>query len=92
MVPEFADAAFKLPKGDISEPVKSQFGWHIIRVEDKRKKPAPDFDTVKPQLEAYVMRKAQAEMVTKLRASAKIERLDKKDEPKKDDAKPADKK
>jgi len=85
MVPEFAEAAFKLQKGQISEPVKSQFGWHVIRVEDKRKKPAPEFDAVKPQLEAYVMRKAQAELVTKLREGAKIERLDKKDD------KPADK-
>lgn len=96
MVPEFADAAFKMEKGQVSDPVKSQFGWHIIRVEDKRKKPAPEFDAVKSQLEAYVTRKAQADLVTKLRDSAKIERLDKKDDAKpavaKPDAKPADKK
>ena len=40
MVPEFAEAAFKLDKGQISEPVKTQFGWHVIKVEDKRKQPA----------------------------------------------------
>lgn len=90
MVPEFSDVAFKLAKGELSEPVKSQFGWHIIQVEDKRKKPAPEFDAVKPQLEAFVTRKAQAELVTKLRESAKIERLDKKDDAKPNDAKPAD--
>jgi len=90
MVPEFSEAAFKLAKGQVSEPVKSQFGWHIIRLEDKRKKPAPDFEAVKPQLEAYVTRKAQADLVAKLRETAKIERLDKKDEPKADPAKPAD--
>ena len=39
MVPEFAEAAFKLDKGQISEPVKTQFGWHVIKVEDKRAKP-----------------------------------------------------
>ena len=39
MVPEFAEVAFKLDKGQLSDPVKSQFGWHIIKVEDKRKKP-----------------------------------------------------
>lgn len=88
MVPEFADAAFKMEKGQVSDPVKSQFGWHIIRVEDKRKKPAPEFDAVKSQLEAYVTRKAQADLVTKLRDSAKIERLDKKDDAKPADAKP----
>ena len=78
MVPEFAEVAFKLEKGQISDPVKTQFGWHIIKVEDKRKKPPPDFAQVKDQVAAYVARKAQAEFITKLRAAAKIERLDKK--------------
>jgi peptidyl-prolyl cis-trans isomerase C len=74
MVPEFAEAAFKLDKGKISEPVKTQFGWHIIKVEDKRKKPAPTFEQVKDQLETFVARKAQTDLVAKLRGSAKIEK------------------
>ena len=78
MVPEFAEIAFKLEKGQLSEPIKTQFGWHIIKVEDKRKKPAPDFAQVKDQIETYVMRKAQAEFIAKLRQTAKVERLDKK--------------
>ena len=53
-MPEFADAAFKLDKGEISEPVKTQFGWHVIKVEDKRTKPPPTFDEVKPQIEKFV--------------------------------------
>jgi peptidyl-prolyl cis-trans isomerase C len=77
MVPEFSEAAFKLDKGQISEPIKTQFGWHVVKVEDKRVKPAPKFEDVKPQIENYVTRKAQAELVTKLRADAKIERMDK---------------
>jgi peptidyl-prolyl cis-trans isomerase C len=81
MVPEFSDTAFKLDKGQISEPVKTQFGWHVIKVEDKRVKPVPPFDEVKPQIENYVQRKAQAELVTSLRASAKIEKMYKPDEP-----------
>jgi peptidyl-prolyl cis-trans isomerase C len=77
MVPEFAEAAFKLEKGQLSEPVKSAFGWHIIRVEDKRTRPLPDFEQVKPQLEQFVARKAQSEYLAKLREGAKLERLDK---------------
>jgi len=78
MVPEFSAAAFALEPGKISDPVKSQFGWHIIKVEEKRARQAPPFDQVKPQLEAFVIRKAQAEYVAKLRSDAKIERLDQK--------------
>lgn len=77
MVPEFSAAAFKLDKGQISDPVHTQFGWHIIKVEDKRIKPTPTFDEVKPQLENYVAHKAQAELVASLRKDATIERLDK---------------
>jgi len=76
MVPEFAEVAFKLDKGQISDPVKTQFGWHIIKIEDKRVKPTPTFDEVKGQLQNYVARRAQAELVANLRKSATVERLD----------------
>jgi peptidyl-prolyl cis-trans isomerase C len=76
MVPEFSDAAFKLEKGQISDPIHTQFGWHIIQVEDKRTTPTPTFDQVRSQLENFVAHKAQAEMVENLRKSATIERLD----------------
>jgi peptidyl-prolyl cis-trans isomerase C len=78
MVPEFSKVAFEIEPGKISDPVKSQFGWHVIKVEDKRKRKPPEFDQVKPQIETYVTRKAQADLVSKLRESAKIERTEQK--------------
>jgi peptidyl-prolyl cis-trans isomerase C len=85
MVPEFSKAAFGLEKGKTSEPIKTQFGWHVIEVQDKRQRSFPAYDTVKDQIEKYVMQKAQADYIMKLRASAKIEKMD---APKPDAAKP----
>jgi peptidyl-prolyl cis-trans isomerase C len=76
MVPEFSAVAFKLGKGELSDPVKTQFGWHIIKVEDKRAKPTPTFDQVKAQVDNYITHRAQAALVEKLRSGANIERLD----------------
>ena len=77
LVPEFADVAFKMYPGQTSNPVKTQFGWHIIKLEEKRNRQPPPYDALKDRIEAFVMRKAQTELVTQLRETAKVERLDK---------------
>jgi peptidyl-prolyl cis-trans isomerase C len=74
MVPEFADAAFKLKKDELTDtPVKTQFGWHVIKVEDRRTATAPTFEQAKPQLSEIVAREIVAEKMQELKASAKIE-------------------
>ena len=76
MVPEFSEAAFKLKKGEMSEPVKTQFGWHIIKVEDTRTKSFPPFEQVKDQAARYVAQKAESDAVAQLHSAAKIEFFD----------------
>ena len=86
MVPEFSEVAFKMEPGQISDPVKSQFGWHIIKVEGKRMKTFPTFEQIKDQAARYVAQKSQADLVAKLHETAKIERT----EPEPKAAAPAD--
>ncbi len=77
MVPEFSDAAFALGKGQYTKtPVKTQFGWHVIESEDRRTRPAPGFDEVKPQLEAVVRQRQLQELVNSWQKEAKVEKFD----------------
>ncbi len=66
MVPEFSTAAFGMKKGDISEPVKSQFGFHIIQVTDRKDAETMTLEAVKPQLLAFLNQKMQSTQVEKL--------------------------
>ncbi len=76
MVPEFGEAVGKMEPGQISDPVKSQFGWHVIKLDEKRAKVFPPLDQVHDQVARYVVQKAQSNVVTKLREGAKIERTE----------------
>ena len=73
MVPEFGEAADKMKPGQISEPVKSQFGWHVIRLDDVRTPQIPAFDQVKPQLQQQMTQQKLGKYQEDLRAKAKIE-------------------
>jgi peptidyl-prolyl cis-trans isomerase C len=74
MVPAFADAAFKLKKGEFSRtPVKTQFGWHVIKVEDRRVAKPPSFDEVKQGLANQLVKEVVAQRMQELRKTAKIE-------------------
>jgi peptidyl-prolyl cis-trans isomerase C len=90
MVQTFAEAAFKLDAGQISEPVKSQFGWHIIKLEEKRMKEPPPFESVKDEIDKYLVRQGQEKVILGLREKAKVERLDQPAKPAPGQAAPAE--
>lgn len=73
MVPEFEAAAFAMNKGDVSKvPVKTQFGYHVIKVEDKRDAPPPALDKVKDQVRQIIMRDKYMELLKTSKEEAKI--------------------
>ena len=73
-VPEFSEAMIKLEKGQMTDvPVKSQFGWHIIRVDDVRQAKLPTFEEIKPQIAQQMQQQKLAEFQKTLRDKAKIQ-------------------
>jgi peptidyl-prolyl cis-trans isomerase C len=77
MVKEFAEAAFAMKKGEtVKAPVKTQFGWHVIRVTDRRAGAPPKFDEVKDQLRQKLAEGIASDEIAKLKGTAKIDRFD----------------
>lgn len=77
MVPAFEEAAFALEVGAYTkEPVETQFGWHVIKVEEARKQPAPAYEQVKESLRTEIIRERFQSVMEKLKADAKIEIVD----------------
>ena len=73
-VPEFSQAMVKLTKGQMTEtPVKSQFGWHVIRVDDVREAQLPKMEEVRPQIQQALTQQKLAKFQQELREKAKIE-------------------
>ncbi|MEZ5898860.1 MAG: peptidylprolyl isomerase [Hyphomicrobiaceae bacterium] len=76
MVPQFEEVVFSMNKGDISDPVQTQFGWHLIKLDDKRAKAPPAFEVVKDRiLQSMLLQKASRTAID-LRSKAKIEYVD----------------
>lgn len=95
MVKAFADAAYAMKAGEVSEkPVKTEFGYHIIKVEDKRKSAPPAIDAVRPQLKNQIGQELTLKLVQDMVSKAKIERFNMDGSPlevAKQEAKPATK-
>jgi peptidyl-prolyl cis-trans isomerase C len=73
-VPEFSNAMAKLTKGQTTEtPVKSQFGYHIIRLDDVREAELPKFDEIKPQIKQQLEQQRMAKYTEELRRKAKVQ-------------------
>lgn len=76
MVPEFSKATFALKVGETSQPVKTDFGWHIIRLEDRKQGGAQPYDQVKAAIRNVLLRQKVGEVMQKIRAGSKVEILD----------------
>ncbi len=77
VVPEFAEVAFSTKVGTYAKkPVKSDFGYHIVRVDEKRKRPPEAYEKIAPMLEQELHRVAFEEIMSEWKSAAKIERFD----------------
>jgi peptidyl-prolyl cis-trans isomerase C len=76
MVPQFEEAAFKLKSGEVGEPFETQFGWHIVKVDERRQRSAPTFEDVRDRVRASMIHKKAQQIAGELRGKAQIEYID----------------
>lgn len=76
MVAEFAEAAFAMKPGEVSAtPVKSEFGWHVIKVEERRVGPPPSFQDVEEEVRGELAREISTSLIDELKKKAKIQQF-----------------
>lgn len=76
MVPQFEEAAFSLKQGEVGHPFETQFGWHIVKVDERRQRATPAFEAVKERIKAATIHERAKQVATDLRGKAQIEYID----------------
>ena len=76
MVPQFEEAAFRLQTGEVGEPFETQFGWHIVKLDERRQRTAPAFEAVKDRVRASMIHQKAQQIAGELRGKAQIEYID----------------
>lgn len=77
MVPEFSNVAFGMSEGDVVDaPVKTQFGWHVIKLVDVRERAKPTLEQMKPMIQAELRREVLDELLSEWREDVKVEKFD----------------
>lgn len=90
MVPEFAETAFAMKPGEVTQkPVKTQFGWHVIKVEERRQAKPPELDQIRDEIRRELAQEIVTKLIEDLRSKAKIDQFDETGKPVDPKANPA---
>ena len=81
ILPEFGEVAFNTPVGDVSDPFRSEFGWHVMEVVHRRRQAPPSIEQLRPNIVSYLTFDQMESLVEGLRDSAEVERYDLPDPP-----------
>lgn len=76
MVAPFAEAAFAMKPGEISDPVKTEFGWHVIKLEDRRMRKPPSFEELEPQIRQQLTQASAQAIIAEVKEAASVEKME----------------